>query len=108
MVSPDENLRPSAAKIVTHPFLRSNTMSKSRSQLYKELKETKARLRQLELELSSQKEPVSWLQRFPPQQGSSSPHSSPVSRHSPVVGKQSQSKRLLVGRGTQKSLSCLL
>ena len=108
MVCPDENMRPTAAKIVTHPYLRSNTMSKSRSQLYKELKETKARLRQLERELSAQKEPVSWLTRFPPQQGSSSPQSSPGLRRSPVASKPPQSKRLLVGRGTQKSLSCLL
>lgn len=121
MVSKDEKLRPSASKIVTHPFLRSNVMSKSRSQLYKELKETKARIRQLELELETKDNPMSatwrpaaFTQNSPLKQTeeASSPQTSPVPRTPAAAlanfSKAEKSKRLLVGRGTPKSFSCLL
>ena len=121
MVCQDENMRPTAAKIVSHPFLRSSSKIKSRSQLCQELRDSQARIRQLELQLSARAEPsgtpASWLTRFPPVEKnnrSSSPHTSPVSRQTPsaataIVPQSGKStKRLLVGRGTAKSYSCLL
>jgi hypothetical protein len=115
MVSQDEKLRPTASKIVNHQYLRSNSMSKSRSQLYKELKETKAKLRLLEMEIASKNERPSWMNKFSVarapvvnKNASSSPQTSPIARQKSPVSKVTCSNRLLVGRGTPKSNSCLL
>ena len=113
MVSQDLNLRPSASKVIAHQYLRSCSMSKSRSQLLKELKETKARLRQLELEISEKNDPTSWLSKFASRspitvaakKHTSSQQSSPKSHPKILLSKHT---RFLVGRGTTKSNSCLL
>jgi len=118
MVSKDEKVRPSALKIVTHGYLRSNTMSKSRAQLHKELKETKARLKLLEVELSIQKDkPVfnapgpSWMIPFktrPLHDDSSSPQSSPVKATALLTLAERPFKKITVGRGAPKSRSCMM
>ena len=53
MVNPDSFARPSATKLATMQSLRGTNSSnnKSRSQLYQELKDTKAKLRLLEQQL---------------------------------------------------------
>ena len=108
MVSKDENVRPTASKIIGHQYLRSNSVFKSRSQLYKELEDTKARLKQLEMELKSKAaaESSPWLPAAKLAE-CSSPRASPVARPKPVIS-QLSSSRLLVGRGTSKSHSCLV
>ncbi len=118
MVSKDENARPSAMKIVTHGYLRSSSMSKSRAQLYKELKETKARLKQLEVELSCQKDRSvlnaqgpGWelpLKARPLQDDSSSPLSSPVKATALLTLAERPYKKVPVGRGAPKSRSCMM
>ena len=106
MVSKDENVRPTASKLIGHQYLRSNSVFKSRSQLYKELEESKARVKQLENELMLSKSETSlWLAANVAQ--SSSPRASPVARPKAVISHLSSS-RLLVGRGTSKSHSCLI
>ena len=52
MINPDPMLRPTASRLVTLVALRTNgANSKSRTQLYKELREARARLKLLEQEL---------------------------------------------------------
>jgi len=113
MVSKDEKARPSALKIVTYGYLRSNTMSKSRAQLYKELKETKVRLKLLEVELSIQKDKSvgnatgpSWMVPFKMKQlldESSSLQSSPVKARA-----EKPFKKITVGQGAPKSRSWMM
>ena len=56
MINPDPLLRPSANRLVTLVALRTNgANSKSRSQLYKELREAKGRLKLLEQELENRR-----------------------------------------------------
>ena len=56
MISPDPMSRPNASRLVTLVALRTNgANSKSRSQLYKELRETRTRLKLLEQELENEK-----------------------------------------------------
>jgi hypothetical protein len=56
MINPDPLLRPSANRLVTLVALRTNgANSKSRSQLYKELREAKGKLKLLEQELDNRK-----------------------------------------------------
>ena len=107
MVSKDENVRPTASKIIGHQYLRSNSVFKSRSQLYKELEDTKARIKQLELELKAKAaaESSPWLPTKLAE--SSSPRALLVARPKPFIS-QLSSSRLLVGRGTSKSHSCLV
>ena len=55
MVTPDPNLRPTAARIVSSCDLNPASLNKSRSQLYKELRETREKLLLLEEQLSADK-----------------------------------------------------
>ena len=54
MVNPDPNLRPTAARVISSSDA-SPGLNKSRSQLYKELRETREKLMLLEEQLSSDK-----------------------------------------------------
>jgi wee1-like protein kinase len=83
MVNPDSFARPSATKLATMQSLRGTNSSnnKSRSQLYQELKDTKAKLRLLEQQLGTS--------------ASDTPKSSGAAPKS----------RILVGRGCAKSRS---
>merc|ERR1711863_149817 len=85
MVNPDPLARPSASKLASLQSLRGSNSSnnKSRSQLYQELKETKAKLRQLEQKLGTS--------------ASDTPKSSTTSFKN--------SSRILIGRGCVKSRS---
>ena len=62
MVNPDPNLRPTAARIISSSDI-NPAMTKSRSQLYKELRETREKLLMLEDQLSSDKRRSSRKQR---------------------------------------------
>ena len=56
MINPDPMLRPTANRLVTLVALRTNgANSKSRSQLYKELREARAKLKLLEQQLEDKK-----------------------------------------------------
>ena len=56
MINPDPKMRPNASRLVTLVALRTNAAnSKSRSQLYKELKEARNKLKLLEKELENEK-----------------------------------------------------
>ena len=56
MIQPDPMLRPNASRLVTLVALRTNgANSKSRSQLYKELKEARSQLKLLEEQLENHK-----------------------------------------------------
>ena len=56
MINPDPMLRPSANRLVTLVALRTNgANSKSRSQLYKELRDAREKLKILEQELENEK-----------------------------------------------------
>ena len=56
MINPDPMLRPNASRLVTLIALRSNgANSKSRSQLYKELRDAREKLKMLEQELECEK-----------------------------------------------------
>jgi wee1-like protein kinase len=85
LVNPDPLARPSASKLASLQSLRGTNSSnnKSRSQLYQELKETKAKLRLLEQQLGT------------------SSADTPKSSTTGVI----KSSRLLVGRGCLKSRS---
>ena len=69
MINPDPMLRPNASRLVTLIALRSNgANSKSRSQLYKELRDAREKLKMLEQELECEKR-----MRISSQKTSSSP-----------------------------------
>ena len=88
MVHPNPRARPSAAKLASLQTLRGTNSSnnKSRSQLYQELKETKAKLRLLEQQLGSH-------------------HGSSVQDLYSPSTTQNQPKSKLVGRGCARSKS---
>lgn len=94
MVHPDPAARPTAAKLLANPLL-NPTMTKSRSQLYKELKEAREKVAQLEQQLIL---------------GSSSNNSSYQDKENSApltVAARSKLMKRLVGRGQPKAASCL-
>ena len=58
MINPDPMSRPNANRLATLVALRSGANSKSRSQLYTELREARAKLKLLEQELQNEKNAV--------------------------------------------------
>ncbi len=127
MTKPDAKGRPSAGRILGHPFLRHNS-PKARSNRELTLELASARRRVLELEqqlMQQQQQQAAAQQQQEPQPGSSraltatqsasevAPSSSAVpvvSRPAPTEPKSEStprsSKRLAVGRGAKRSKSC--
>ena len=91
MVHPNPRARPSANKLASLQTLRGTNSSnnKSRSQLYQELKETKAKLRLLEQQLGCNGSQENLFSNSP----------------STTTSNQQQSKSKLVGRGCARSKS---
>ncbi len=126
MTKPDAKGRPSAGRILGHPFLRHNSpQARSNRELTLELASARRRVLELEQQLMLQQQQAAAQQQQEPQPGSSraltatqsasevAPSSSAVpvvSRPAPTEPKSEStprsSKRLAVGRGTKRSKSC--
>jgi len=108
MVHPDPLARPTASKLLTNSSL-NPSMNKTRSQLYKELREYKEKVARLELQLAtssgSSLHPVNnarpVITRYP-KLGLDKENNEPMSGISGVLAKR------LVGRGATRSNSCLM
>eukprot|EP00096_Caligus_rogercresseyi_P001014 TRINITY_DN115_c2_g1_i4.p1 TRINITY_DN115_c2_g1~~TRINITY_DN115_c2_g1_i4.p1 ORF type:complete len:700 (+),score=275.41 TRINITY_DN115_c2_g1_i4:2145-4244(+) len=116
MISPDPNARPSPTKLMNIFTHNSNHSVKSRSQLCKELKDSEARIRELE-ELLNQKTSGGGGPSGPSSSSSfimdsslSSSIASVIANHSSSspVSKVTSTPSRSVGKGTNKSTSCIL